>query len=164
MEFDKYFFVFDNVNTSFSKELVTNNLPQSSILILSRFFRQSKKNIFYSHQLYNKDLKKIRNNTSKLFGFKFKVGVFENWEVVYPPNHHGVSLSVEIWDYFKNPKVLKFNNTKHDGKAFEEMIDYLKSLNKLKTHEAIEIIKQKERYIQSLEDKIQSILKTKSGG
>lgn len=108
------------------------------------------KTVYYKNLLFDSSNVQIPDNHFKWSSIRCKIIEDEKWEIVKPPNHHGVSLSAIVWDKLDIKKDLKFNNSSHNGLAFQALFTYLNDVSKYDTHNALKTIKQKEKQIKLL--------------
>ncbi|GEO03353.1 hypothetical protein AAE02nite_10170 [Adhaeribacter aerolatus] len=138
-------------------------LPKSEVrfLIYCKYEKSTStgQHAYYSNQLFDSSNQRIEDNTFDWDGIKCKINEKEDWEVVIKPSHKGVSLTAHIWDKLMHQEIKKFNNTYHNGNAFQELYNYLERLKVVHTHASLRVIDTKDKEIKKLKEKLEAFKK-----
>ena len=100
---------------------------------------------YHTCQLINGYMTLIDGNDFTYNGIKCQLAYEDKWVIGHDLKHEfeidGIVLSAVITDRLGIERMVLFNNNRHDGQAFRDLITYATELGSLGTHEAMKEVR-----------------------
>lgn len=116
-------------------------LPPIVYHIETSFFKKTADNTWFTAYVQDKRRQRVPENIIDWYGIKCRVEEKDSWNIEIEDKKEfgidGIVLVAHITDVKGKVRKLFFPNTRHDGEAWKQLMEYLRDLRALGTHRSV---------------------------